>query len=218
MDALQWMANREINPSTNNLAASDMTASTSSVSDSSTSSRPTIAQLPPGWQEMRTSTGKLYYYNEETKQTYWSFPYEQWAQYHDRHTGTTPVSCCGGILADDMGEQLLLSSTINSFTNKNSCPGMGKTIQILSLILSNTPPHESQPYPSTPANSWTTLVVCPLTVLNQWLQEIQNNTHPGSSVNIIAISYAHSHLYITSQALFLYIYIMELTELRILPF
>ncbi|KAI9032181.1 SNF2 family N-terminal domain-containing protein [Hyaloraphidium curvatum] len=58
----------------------------------------------------------------------------------------------GGILADDMG--------------------LGKTIQALALILANPPA------PSSKAK--TTLVVCPLGVLNQWYTEIREKTFKGT--------------------------------------
>jgi len=67
-------------------------------------------QLPPGWQELKTENGKVYYQNEETKTTYWTFPFDQWAQYHDRTSGSTPLACCGGILADDMGMRIIIGN------------------------------------------------------------------------------------------------------------
>lgn len=58
----------------------------------------------------------------------------------------------GGILADDMG--------------------LGKTIQTLALILANPPPKT--------AKCKTTLVVCPLGVLQQWVSEIRDKTFKGT--------------------------------------
>jgi SNF2 family DNA or RNA helicase len=114
-------------------------------------------QLPPGWTEFQTEAGKRYYMNDETKQTYWTFPYEAWASNFDRQRVHMPVRVCGGILADDMG--------------------MGKTIQILSLIMANTP--LSADSMEEPKRFCPTLIVCPLSVLNQWYSEMTSHVEKG---------------------------------------
>ncbi|KAF2074869.1 hypothetical protein CYY_003824 [Polysphondylium violaceum] len=88
----------------------------------------------------------------------------------------------GGLLCDDMG--------------------MGKTIEILSLICANRPsttttttttsttPQQSQTpvlgstQPLNLIQSNATLIVCPVSVLQQWYSEITNNTEPTLSVYI----------------------------------
>ncbi|KYQ92342.1 SNF2-related domain-containing protein [Tieghemostelium lacteum] len=61
----------------------------------------------------------------------------------------------GGLLCDDMG--------------------MGKTIEIISLILAN---------PSTNPTEKSTLIVCPVSVLQQWYNEITTHTNPPLTVYI----------------------------------
>ncbi len=68
------------------------------------------------------------------------------------------VSVRGGILADQMG--------------------MGKTIEVLSLILTNHRYADSYGEDIT-ATSKTNLVICPLSVLTQWLDEIRSHTANG---------------------------------------
>jgi SNF2 family DNA or RNA helicase len=53
-----------------------------------------------------------------------------------------------------------------------SSPPQGKTIQTLALILANPPPKTTK--------HKTTLVVCPLGVLQQWVTEIKEKTFKGS--------------------------------------
>lgn len=65
--------------------------------------------LPPGWTEHTTESGKRYFVNDETKQSYWTFPYDAWASHYDRQKKRLPVSVCGGILADDMGTPPILT-------------------------------------------------------------------------------------------------------------
>ncbi|ELR18761.1 helicase Cterminal domain containing protein [Acanthamoeba castellanii str. Neff] len=106
--------------------------------------------LPAEWKEYTTSTGRKYYYNDTTKFTTWEFPVQ-----HEpiKPTDSSKVSVRGGILADQMG--------------------MGKTIEVLSLILTN---HQRDPHSDF---AKTNLVVCPLSVLTQWLDEIRSHTASG---------------------------------------
>jgi hypothetical protein len=103
--------------------------------------------LPAEWKEYTTSTGRKYYYNDSTKVTTWEFPVQREPI---KPTDSSKVSVRGGILADQMG--------------------MGKTIEVLSLILTN--------YQRDPHSDFakTNLVVCPLSVLTQWLDEIRSHT------------------------------------------
>lgn len=121
-------------------------------------------QLPPHWTEHTTSNGKVYYLNEQSKQTQWTYPYEAWASEQDRlrnngDFASLVISARGGILADDMG--------------------MGKTIQIISLIATNRK-HLTAATMTSDEFCATTLVVTPLSVLQQWANEIANNTTEGA--------------------------------------
>lgn len=121
-------------------------------------------QLPPHWTEHTTSNGKVYYLNEQSKQTQWTYPYEAWASEQDRlrnngDFASLVISARGGILADDMG--------------------MGKTIQIISLIATNRK-HLTASTMTSAEYCATTLVVTPLSVLQQWANEIANNTTEGA--------------------------------------
>ena len=111
-------------------------------------------KLPLPWKEYTTSTGLKYYFNSETKATTWDWPDQKQAVKHE----VAKVAVRGGILADQMG--------------------MGKTIEILSVILTNQqqPPKEGE---TATGYSKTNLVVCPLSVLAQWLDEIRTHTAPG---------------------------------------
>eukprot|EP00010_Vexillifera_abyssalis_P009336 CAMPEP_0201546324 /NCGR_PEP_ID=MMETSP0173_2-20130828/2634_1 /ASSEMBLY_ACC=CAM_ASM_000268 /TAXON_ID=218659 /ORGANISM="Vexillifera sp., Strain DIVA3 564/2" /LENGTH=954 /DNA_ID=CAMNT_0047954953 /DNA_START=468 /DNA_END=3329 /DNA_ORIENTATION=- len=68
----------------------------------------------------------------------------------------------GGILADEMG--------------------MGKTIEMLALIATNLPPvcRRSTKTPVRNLAPFATLVVCPLSVLDQWRAEIERHTHQNA--------------------------------------
>jgi len=128
--------------------------------------------LPHPWEEYMTNTGKKYYFNKETSQTTWEYPGE---------VNEQKLNVRGGILADEMG--------------------MGKTIEVLSLIMTNR--HDANAYTAQPKqpsqtqardlntiiiddNNFendpnfvpckSTLIVCPLSVLNQWHHEIRRHT------------------------------------------
>lgn len=117
--------------------------------------------LPVHWKEMTTSQGKKYYYNEVTKQTTWKFPYDAVAAQLDENNNQAKAVVRGGILADEMG--------------------MGKTLEMLSLVVSNPLNLEDISQRSgsyTPSK--TTLIVCPLSVLHQWYSEIKRHTQKDS--------------------------------------
>lgn len=63
---------------------------------------------------------------------------------------------CGGILADDMG--------------------LGKTVQLISLILSHRPPENEE--------HKTTLIVCPVALMNQWQAEIEMKVKEAEGLKI----------------------------------
>lgn len=65
-------------------------------------------------------------------------------------------SCRGGILADDQG--------------------LGKTITTISLLYSN-PPEDG--------GRWKTLIVCPLSLVDQWKRELQTRVRPGNMKKIL---------------------------------
>lgn len=60
--------------------------------------------------------------------------------------------------------------------------GLGKTIEILSLIHVNRPTFPLSPTTSTPSHitSPTTLIICPMSLLAQWRDEILRGSAPGS--------------------------------------
>ncbi|KAJ3013444.1 UNVERIFIED_CONTAM: hypothetical protein HDU68_000697 [Siphonaria sp. JEL0065] len=73
-----------------------------------------------------------------------------------------PTLARGGILADDMG--------------------LGKTLQIISLICSN-PSGEgiaAKPVPTSPNYSKTTLIICPLSVISNWVDQFKQHTSSDS--------------------------------------
>lgn len=120
-------------------------------------------KLPPGWKEYETTAGRKYYHHAATGRSTWERPGRGDIITSDK------VYVRGGILADDMG--------------------MGKTVEILSLILTNRyeprgdkgPCFDYQehvtmltPHDFVPCKA--TLIICPLSVLHQWLNEIKNHT------------------------------------------
>eukprot|EP00029_Vermamoeba_vermiformis_P000102 TRINITY_DN1010_c0_g1_i1.p1 TRINITY_DN1010_c0_g1~~TRINITY_DN1010_c0_g1_i1.p1 ORF type:complete len:969 (+),score=222.02 TRINITY_DN1010_c0_g1_i1:132-3038(+) len=117
--------------------------------------------LPVHWREMTTSQGKKYYYNEVTKQTTWKFPYDAVAAQLDENNNQAKAVVRGGILADEMG--------------------MGKTLEMLSLVVSNPLNLEDSSQRSgSYIPSKTTLIICPLSVLHQWYSEIKRHTQKDS--------------------------------------
>eukprot|EP01130_Rhizamoeba_saxonica_P018421 TRINITY_DN9210_c0_g1_i1.p1 TRINITY_DN9210_c0_g1~~TRINITY_DN9210_c0_g1_i1.p1 ORF type:complete len:829 (-),score=168.41 TRINITY_DN9210_c0_g1_i1:45-2531(-) len=123
-------------------------------------------KLPSHWQELESSLGKKYYFNTQTNQTTWVFPFRAVAEDSDH---LNKVQVRGGILADQMG--------------------MGKTIEMLSLMLTNRFNHDTDEMPQFSeeglVNTRASLVVCPLSLIHQWESEIKNHSTPGSmKVNI----------------------------------
>ncbi len=109
------------------------------------------ACLPDGWEERADpSTGKPYYVNVATGTAYSQHPGMRSSSAATAsgsdHSVVEGASCCGGILSDDMG--------------------MGKTIQIIALLL-----HAKASGP--------TLIVCPLSVLSQWENELRRRVADG---------------------------------------
>ena len=77
-------------------------------------------------------------------------------------TETAPIISPCALLADDMG--------------------LGKTIQILSLILSDPTGANVVEFPTTiinPDSAKTTLIVCPLSVMGNWTEQIERHVKPG---------------------------------------
>lgn len=115
-----------------------------------------INNLPPNWEECKTDTGQTYYYNRITNVRSIFFPTEENFSNEEKFN----IEVRGGILADEMG--------------------MGKTIEILSLILTNK--FENQVINENEENKIpckTTLIVCPLSVVNQWVNELKMHTPPN---------------------------------------
>jgi SNF2 family DNA or RNA helicase len=52
--------------------------------------------------------------------------------------------------------------------------GIGKTLQMIALILSNRKPRDEKEYCKT------TLIVLPVSLIDQWRLEIENKTYEGS--------------------------------------
>ena len=108
--------------------------------------------LPDGWEEKADPvSGKPYYVNVATGTAYSQHPGMRATTAAAAAVGSDQsvvegASCCGGILSDDMG--------------------MGKTIQIISLLL--------QAKATGP-----TLIVCPLSVLSQWENELRRRVAGG---------------------------------------
>ncbi|KAH3761252.1 SNF2 superfamily RAD5 protein [Pelomyxa schiedti] len=120
-------------------------------------------KLPAPWQECKSGARK-FYHNTQTGESTWDFPVRITEE------PNTP-SVRGGLLCDEMG--------------------MGKTIEILALMLGNplpptTGPATILPYCEgkentelNPVPCKSTLIVCPLSVLSQWADEIRTHTTPG---------------------------------------
>lgn len=166
--ALAWMSDREKSPEI-----------------SSDNQQQREKSLPHPWKEYSTQNGLKYYYNPDTGKTTWNYPYAE--ELNQSASKEHKLNVRGGILADEMG--------------------MGKTIEVLSLILTNrytddinqrsyTTVQSSSSIPCddavmTPGGpkelyfpSKATLIVCPLSVLQQWIEEIRNNITPPGSVSI----------------------------------
>ncbi|PRP86023.1 SNF2 superfamily RAD5 protein [Planoprotostelium fungivorum] len=113
--------------------------------------------LPAPWQVMIVpESGKRFYYNQDTHITQWEHPMLGSGVY----ISETGVGVRGGILADEMG--------------------MGKTIEVLSLVLTNKwEERQGTSDRDEYVPSRATLIVCPLSVLNQWHQEMKNHTVEG---------------------------------------
>jgi SNF2 family DNA or RNA helicase len=127
--------------------------------------------LPPQWKQYTTTSGKKYYFNVVTQETTWEFPFIEVANQFEKELPEVSSCLRGGILADEMG--------------------LGKTIEILSLILTNpfnAANNYNQRPQSDPVPVKTTLIVCPLTVLNHWVDEIHKNTKPGIAVVVLSLS------------------------------
>jgi DNA repair protein RAD5 len=118
-----------------------------------------VKLLPEHWEELVSTMGKKYYYNTQTKQTTWSFPYKDCAE---QSPGSTFVQVRGGILADQMG--------------------MGKTIEMLSLMVtSKFNPEVDTRTVEGRILSRANLIICPLSVIQQWKNEIVKNS---SNLNV----------------------------------
>lgn len=111
--------------------------------------------LPHPWKEYKSSDGRPYYYNPSTGLTTWDKPMTEPSTpiylFFNHPSDSSKLSVRGGILADEMG--------------------LGKTIEILSLILATRVTSETE--------SKSNLIVCPLSVLQQWCDEIRNHTAPA---------------------------------------
>lgn len=83
--------------------------------------------------------------------------------------------CKGGIMADDMvrpspSSSDLLSRTLTPLLLFARPQGLGKTVQAIGVMLANRPKRDS--------DDWTTLIVCPFALIDQWKLEIESKcTH-----------------------------------------
>lgn len=110
------------------------------------------AELPPNWKEYHsTINGTKYYYNTVTEETTYERPTIPLPPTYTSPTDIPSSSVRGGLLCDEMG--------------------LGKTVEVIALITTNRPrPQDPKP----------TLIVTPLSVLNQWADEIRMHTTEGA--------------------------------------
>ena len=108
-----------------------------------------MKQLPKGWKEFTTNAGKKYYHNEITEKTTWEFPVERAAAPADGDNMGNGMGLNGMMGSDDSNDPIKVFNPANVTVRGGILAdqmGMGKTIEVLSLILTNR--HESQKHSS----------------------------------------------------------------------